>query len=265
QLAFYQESTQGTPPANGAEWVSSGKRIRHIGDELDISGIAQAAVDDMRSQIHVDAVNLKAKGLKNTEFSFSIYLTGYGSKVESGSSNTEIDMGTLLKHALGGQLLGTSLTASGTHSTTTVEVADASSLEVGQYIGIEQGGVVYPRRIIDIADDVITYDEATPAAPQNDDIVRAFVTHYIDEEVLIDSAAGPYTFSWLIQKGLGSAGFDTVQLQGCKAALTGIEVSRGELAKLTFTVQAASFTDDRDAPNPEWVGSPTGNAPVVVG
>ncbi|MBK6920420.1 MAG: hypothetical protein IPH07_23675 [Deltaproteobacteria bacterium] len=266
-LAFFQESTQGTGPANGAAWVSSGVRIRHVGDSVDVSGIEQAVVEDERSQEGIFDVEYSVKGLRNTSFPMSLYMTGSGATTAQDDTIAETPLMTVLEHALGGMHLSNStVLAGGGHTTTVINVDDATNIVEGCLIQVQDAtdGTIAVRRVLDVSTLAVTLDEALPFTPADADVVPAMATFYVDETVLVDSSAGPTTLSWLIQKGLAAA-LENFELNGCKSELKSIALTRGGLPTLSFDTMVASFDPPGTAPSPTWSSDPIGNAPVSIG
>ena len=270
QLAYFQEVTQGLSPANAAAWVSSGQQIRHVAESLDPSSIIAAALEDLRSQKRVHAVNRKVEGLRNVEFPFSNYITGSGVVTADSSEIVETPLMTLLTHALGGLDLNTSTTlAGGGHTASIVNVTAATGMVVGGHLAFELAadpGVSHIRRITDVSTLAITLDQDLPSVPADADLVHAMATIYIDPDVLIDSngGGGPFTFSWLIQKGLAGA-LENFEIKGSKAMLGAMNFTRGELPTMDFNVMAANFVSPQTAPTPSWTLDPDGFAPVAIG
>lgn len=269
ELAYFQETTQGTPPADATAWESE-QRIRHIAESLDTSGFQQAVVEDVRSQVRRHAKNVKVKGLRNGEFPFHLYATGSGAATNDASQISQIDLGAVLDHCLGGESLNntTDAATSGAHTSTAIELTSNTNFAAGQLTAWEHPttGENYVRRITDLTGDVITLDEALPQSAADDDVVNAMATYYIDPDVLEDSdgSGGPYTFSWFIRKGGVSSGIEYVA-KGCKSALQTINLTRGELPILEFVTMFASFDGPDDAPNPTWSSTVDGFAPTAIG
>lgn len=267
QLAYFQEVTQGTGPADASAWASGGQRIRHLGETLDVSGVEQAVVEDERSQEGIFDLEYSIKGLRNTSFPFSVYLTGSGAATADGNQISETPLMTLLEHALGGLHRSNSTTLSGGgHSTTTINVAAATNIIHGCLIAVEDvtDGTIAVRRVLDVNTLAVVLDEALPFTPANGDLVHGMATLYIDETVLVDSSSGPTTFSWLVQKGLAAA-LENFEFNGCKSELKTISLQRGALPVLAFETQAASFDPPGTAPSPSWSSDPAGFAPVSIG
>jgi hypothetical protein len=266
-LAFAPESEQGTPPADATAWVSEGTRLRHIGESLDVAGVGQAVVEDMRSQLYVYGLNQRVRGLRNTEFPFDAYLTGQGAATTATNQIAALDLATVLGHCLGGH-----------HRSNTTVVTGGTALEpiVTSVTNIAVGCLVFfvdtsaadnlphPRRVVAIDTLTLTLDQELSFTPANGDVCHAMHTLYDDESVLVNSAVGPTTLSWLAQKGLAAA-LENFQFMGCKSQLSKIALGRGALPLLNFRTLAANFLAPDEAPNPSWVAAPSGHAPVAIG
>lgn len=267
QLAYFQEVTQGTGPADGAAWVAGATQIRHLGETLDVSGIEQAVVEDERSQDDIFSVEYSVKGLRNTSFPFSVYMTGSGATTAPAAQISETPLMTLLEHCLGGlHRSNSTLLAGGGHTTTTINVTAATNIVHGCLIAVEDvtDGTIAVRRVLDVNTLAVVLDEALPFTPVDTDIVHGMATIYVDETVLVDSSVGPTTMSWLIQKGLAAA-LENFEMNGCKTELKSISLQRGGLPTLAFETMAASFDPPGTAPTPTWTATPSGFAPVSIG
>ncbi len=287
-LAYYSESTQGTPPADAAAWIDDGVRLRHIGETLDMSGVERSLLEDMRNQSRVFGTEARVQGLDNPEFPFAVYGHGLGETTAAGDQAATdapgYQLADLLGHSLGGISRGYSTTVSGGGSTATVvAVADASDYAVGDFVAVEfatppagyAAGTAWPRRItaIDTAanPDTITLDQALPQAPAAADLVHACVVVYPDESVIADSsAASGRTRSWLVQKGLPGAGASVREawvFRGCVAELQQFEFGRNALIQFAFKVMGGSHVDPSSAPWPTaWsTNTELGLAPLAIG
>lgn len=274
QLAyFYEITTQGLGPANGAAWVTAcgalttGARIRHIAEGLDVSGIEMAAVPDERSQTTVFGKEYDVKGLRNVTFPMTLYVTGSGATTAATTQIAQTALGGLLGHCLGGAHRSNStLLTGGGHTTTVVNVTANTNIAAGCLVMVEDAtdGTIAVRRVLSIASLAITLDEALPFTPVDGDTMRGMITAYIDESVLADSSVGPTTLSWLIQKGLATT--ENFELNGCKTELKSLSLPRGGLPVLAFETMAASFDPPGTAPSPTWAATTIhGNAPVSIG
>lgn len=267
QLAYFQEVTQGTGPANAGAWVSSGVRVRHIGDSVDVSGIEQAVVEDERSQTGIFDLEYSVKGLRNTSFPMSLYMTGSGTETAQDATIAETPLMTILEHALGGMHRSNStVLAGGSHTTTVINVDDATNIVPGCLIMVEDAtdGTIAVVGVEAVSSLAVTLDEALPFTPADNDTVHAMATIYVDETVLVDSSVGPTTLSWLIQKGLAAA-LENFECNGCKSELKSIALTRGGLPVLAFDTMVASFDPPGTAPSPSWSSDPVGSAPVSIG
>lgn len=288
QLAYFDEVEQGTSPVDAAAWTSDGVRIRHLSETLDMSGVEVELPPDERNQYRVFASEERVVGIDNPEFPFAVYAHGTGAITADASqvatSVGGYELGHLLEHALGGLSRGWSTTVSGGASTTTtIDVTDASNYEPGEFVAIELGanlpsrypaGTCFVRRILTVdtvADpDQITIDQALPAAPPAGAAVHGTIVSYIDEDILCDSTTGPYTRSWLVQKGMPGSVADRREswvFRGCVSMLQALSLSRGETMQLAFNTMAGSHAPPSEAPWPTAWGSNVeqGLAPFTIG
>jgi hypothetical protein len=269
-LAFFQETTQGTPPADAAAWLASGRRIRHIAESVDPSGLQRQVVEDMRSQTSIFGLNRKVKGLRGVQQPAKIYATGSGTSTSGGSQIQLTDLMRVLQHAFGGlHRSNSTVLAGGSHTTQTINVSSTTNIIVGCLIAVSDtsaGGLPVVRQVTGIDTLELTLDRELPFTPADGDVVSAMATVYIDEAVLADSngGGGPYTHSVHIQKGLAAA-LENWQLHGCKWQINSIDLPRGGLPTFDATIFAASFLGPNDAPSPAWTVAATGNAPVAIG
>lgn len=269
QLAFFQETTQGTPPADGAAWVSDGTRIMHIAEELDLSGITRATVDNVNAVARAFEQNQKVLGLRTIDdVGFAVYATGSGATTAGGIQISETPLMTLLEHCLGGLHRSNSTTIGTVTSQTEYILGAATNIIPGCYVVIRNDvtGRCEPVRVMTVATNTITVDKAPGFTVTTDCTVEGCATAYIDQAVLrnSDGSGGPFTFSYLAQKGLAGQ-LENFVLMGCKTTLSGLELSRGELAKLSLSMHAGSYADGAAAPSPSWTSPPVGSAPFVVG
>lgn len=286
-LAYADEATAGTAPADAAAWISDGVRLRHIGTSLDVSGVERQLLVDERNQSRIFANEARVQGIDNPEFSFSVYATGIGEVTDAenqlAADAPGYELASLLGHALGGVSRGYATAISGGTSTTTVlAVDDAANYEAGDFVAIEfataatgyPASTCFPRRIV-ATDDVstpntITIDQALPQAPADNDIVHACAVVYVDEDVLCDSsAASNRTRSWLVQKGMPGAGASVREswvFRGTVATLQKFNLERGGLLQFAFQVMASSHDDPTDAPWPTaWsTNEQIGLAPISI-
>jgi len=281
-LAYFPEAIQGTPPADAAAWLASGIRIRHLAEALDPSGIKRSSLEDLRSQDTLQGTEQRVVGVDNPEFPFAVYGHGLGVVTADTMQAAAIPLMDLFAHSIGGQRQTFSHTVSGAGSTTTsIDVSDASDWEVGDFVGVAfaaapagfPAGTVFPRRILTItpgAPDNITIDQALPAAPADLDIIHATVFAYVDEDVICDSdgAGGPFTRSWLIEKGLATASgsrHEAWEIRGSVSMLDALTAERDQLLQFGFTVMGSSHATPPNAPEPVWVTEPLGFAGLAVG
>lgn len=274
QAAFFLELTQGTGPVDGPAWVTAvgslttGARIRHLGETLDVSGIEQAIVEDERSQTAVKGLAYKVKGLRNVTFPMAAYLAGSGITTAAAAQMAATAQAVLLGHCMGGyHRCNTTLLAGGGHTTTTINVTANTNIVHGCLVKVydASSGVIAVRRVLDVNTLAVVLDEALPFTPVDGDSILGTTTVYYDESVLMDSSVGPTTLSWLIQKG-SQNDLKPWEVNGCKTELKSISLSRGALPVMSFETMGASFDAPSTAPNPTWAGATIhGSAPVSIG
>lgn len=267
RLAYFQETTSGTGPA---DWNASGTLIRYLAGSLDPSSLVQTVIEDERSQTYVLDDDPVIQGIKGSvEFSHEMYLHGHGQSPGDGSAPTALALSTLLEHCLGVETLVTSdaLVALGAHTTTAIELTD--TLAVGDWVGLlDSDSNIHTRRVTSTAAGGVgvihQLHRALPFTPADSDIAYGCIVLDIDEDILEDSAAGPYTLSWLIEKGRGSQR-QTWECYGCKSYLSSISLGRDQAAKIGIGTMVGSFDLPPDAAVPTWTGSPAGAAGRAIG
>jgi hypothetical protein len=263
RLAYFQETTSGTGPA---DWAASGVQIRHMAESLDTSSLQQTVLEDERSQLSVLAYEKHIKGIKGgVSFDHEMYFHGIGTATAGGEQAAATPLSNLLGHCQGGQWRGRSTTADGTHSGTTVELADATGFAVGGFLAwVNPAGLAEIRQITDLTGSVATVHRAFSGTPSNADVITACIVIYEDEDVLIDSNVGPTTLSWLLGKGKGSA-TEYHECRGCKSNISGFSFGRNTVAKVSLSTLVASFSDPDESPSPSWSSLPSGHAGRAIG
>lgn len=274
RLTPFTETTQGTPPANAAAWAALTSR-RHIAESIDVSSLRQSVIVDQRSQLYVYDSEVRILGIKGSvEVPWQVYLHGSGQSPADGATVTAWDLGSDLQHCWGGILLGTSddLVVAGAHTTTAVELTD--TLPRGTWLGFVDPAtsLEYQRMVISNAAGgvgvVHQLHRALPFTPADESIAYGKTVIYLDEDVLEDSngAGGPFTRSWLVEQGRqNSTSRETWQLMGCVSSLTGIELGRNDVPKLSFNTLVGSFLTPESSPVPTWASTPSGSAPRAIG
>jgi len=265
QLAYFQEVTQGTPPA---DWAASGVRLRPKADSVDTSAFKRSVIEDERSRENVLDTEQKILGIKGgIEFPFDLYATGTGVETAGGAQVAATALSTFLAHCRGGQHRSNSTTISA-GTTTTATVGATTNISLGCYVGVEDtsaaDNIVYPRRVVDIAGSVLTFDEALPFTVASGDVLHGAITIFDDEDVLEDSGAGPYTFSWLLSEGRGSAR-EHWEARGCVSQIDSIKITRNSPPEMSVKTLVASHRTPEAMSDPTWASDPYGLAPVAVG
>jgi hypothetical protein len=266
-VAFAPETTQGTPPADATAWNTNGKRLRVLGESLDLSSFSAEPLEDERAQSQILTYDDTVEGIKGgNEFPFEMYLSGAEAVADSGEQAVSTLFLDFLEHCLGGARDGYSDEAAvaGTHSSTAVEVTTVANFAVGDWVGLEDAsGEVHHREVVSIAGDVLTLHRALPFTPEDGAAVHGCSVRYIDESVLEDSSVGPNTLSWLLQKGklTGPVGYEA---RGCVSTISGITLDRAAVAKLAFTTMVGSWISPEAAPSPSWSTAQGGAAGLSV-
>lgn len=267
RFAYFAETTAGTPPA---DWDASGTLVEAL--VIDPSGITQShhmdetleerwSMFQRRDVIH----GVKSDAGVSTEH----YLTGHGQQPAAGSSATATWLSTLITHGLGGSDITSSETVTG-GTTTTITVADVSNWEEGAFVAVEDltsptstnSGVAYIRRITDITGAgpyTVTLDEALPFTPDNGDIARSCIAHYLDPDVLEDStAASGRTMSLKIER----AGVRSVwECTGCAATMSLTNLGRDQQPRIAFEWMIGDWESYDTVTKTTWTQTPT-NVPA---
>lgn len=267
--AFWQETASGTGPANATAWVSNATRMAPVRGSIDVEGIGEEIIDDMRSRERVFDEDEGQHGIDNPQWPMEYQFECSDEVVTGTNAITETAQMTFLAHILGGLNLGTRTTASGTHSSTTVEVASGTGMDEGVFIAPALSAYREPtachlRRITGVSSLVLTVDQEFPNAPVNTDVINPVATVYIDQDDLLDSSANDTTLSWLLQ--LGPTGGDVNwECVGCKSQLDSIKLDRNAIATFVTTTFGGQSTPPDNAANPTWTTEPAYNTPVVIG
>lgn len=273
RVSFWQESVQGTPPADAATWASEGTSIRHVAGSVDLSSLVASMIEDQRSQLNIsdyDPWIIGIEGGGTPEVPTDYYLHGTGQSPADGSPVTADALHTLGAHSWGGGALGTSdnLVTDGAHTSTAIELTD--TLADGSWVGLDDPttGLRHLRRIESSADGaegrLHQLHRELPWTPDDGETALGCAVTYLDEDILEDSSQGPYTLSYLWERGRG-AQRRTWLGRGCKTSITGIRLARNELAMLSTTTRVGSYLTPESAPVPSWSNSIEGSAGSVVG
>lgn len=264
EVAYFQETAQGTGPANAAAWVSSGTRVR-------VNSVGEPPltqmIDDPRSQERIFTVNDKVQGLENGEWTIQLPLAGAEVQTSAASQVAATAYSNILAHCLGNQsrTYRTTAKTAGSHSTSTIELDSNTGYDEGTFLAVEHSsGNVYIRRVTDLTGDVATFDHVLPFTPSDGDNIWPCIAVYVDQDVLCSSVAGPYTLSWLLQHGGASSG-EIWEMNGCKGEITSINIERNSLASVDINNQVTSFKDPTETSEPNWTVAPSGSAGVPIG
>ncbi len=249
--------TTGGTVSTGAEWETAEAggtafQIPHIPSSLSFESLERTVIEAERTKARVFTTDPRVPGLSNAELSFQSYLTGRGSALAAGVLATQTPLSRTLLNCLGGVHYAETCTlAAGGHTTTVVNVDDASTLAVGAIVAPldPTTGLAHPRRITDVTALAVTLDRELPFTPADGNLVLGGATLFIDEDVICDTASNlGSTMSLVGQKGQnGAAGFE---MNGCKLGLSSMSFERNGFATLDLSLMAARFTDPSSGPDP---------------
>lgn len=250
--AFFNEVT---PCLQPADWVASGTAFEHL--SFDVSGVKQMIMKDptLEGRALSTGKRKKIKGLRNCECSIGVKMHGTGSTTADGDQLAQTYLGTILKHTMGGSILGYSTTVTGGTSVIP-ELDSATGIVPGQVLWFEDttspslknAGKLHPRQVLSIDTLAVTLSEALPFTVAAGDVVHAANTLHLVETWLEDAVASGGTMMWWSQKvEAGTGGTDLLwQIEGSVASMSLAGLSRGELPSLNLAVQAANFKHGAD-------------------
>ena len=265
RVAFFEESTQGTGPADAAAWASASP-----GDHEFISAtIETIRVPRLPNENMVDRVfgkNDMVEGIENVEVTTEHYFTSNGVETTATNQITETATMQCFEYGLGGLWRGYSTTCSG-GTATIPQLTDNTGVDEGTFWGFEDQddpGRVHIRRVTSWSDPAATLDEALPFTPASGDPVHACWVAYIDEAALFVGQSGYTTWSVLFDqtRGVGHAD-DIYEINGARGELSFSGLGRGEIPRFSLLHKAGSFQRDHIS-GPTWVGAPYGVAPTRV-
>ncbi len=268
-LAVFKETTAGTAPA---DWDADGKPLYTVGVP-EVGEVKQEFIEDGRSVARLFEVKDMIAGVRSTAtlgYSFPAHGTDQGVIADTVSAVAEANS-IVYKNCMGGQVIvpSTVLAAGGTHSTTSLELDVSTLYQIGGFVCIEDADatgdtVVYVRRIISKAADVVGIDEALPFTPTDGDPCHSNIQTYIDEDVLANSASGPQTLSYAVTLG-GDADNESWELVGCQTNLAGLTIGSNETVKAELSVMCGSFQEPDDFSKPTYATAITGAAGFIPG
>jgi hypothetical protein len=280
EVIIYYSTTQGLPPSQeSTTYDAAGDRIQTVG-LIDINA-EQTLLEDERTMGNLtESPGPKVLGLRKSSVTLGVYLTGTNATTAPGSQVSETALSRLLKHVLGGQSRGNATTAKvgGPHSTTSVSVTSTTNLAEGQVIGIvdadDGSAIVHVRRVVALAGDLVTFDQALPFTPADGDKIVGAITHYFDESVLAASDGGAGRTSCIFVRQGHAATYGIVEYRGAKGAGKLSGFGPGESPRLEVEFQACSHRTPADtgstgvsaiSSTPAFSGTAHGIAPLVSG
>lgn len=181
------------------------------------------------------------------------YFSSTGEALKASVAPTKTPQSRFLEALMGGYYAdeGGVIEASPAPTTTgcTVGTSEGALFEVGTFVGLTVGGVVYPRLLVDVDGDDLEWWPALPSPPAGGSDVLNAQSIYFDEASekslqILSEAAVDRSNIWL--------------LKGCQGDLA-FSLERGGLVTWTSSLQGALFEHDDDIATPQG-GSPIGTA-----
>lgn len=243
KVAIEEESTEGTyqAPAGSSSYIQAQE------DGIEVTG----SKDTLELNVIGTGLSKVAPrvGLESATGSLGVYM-------KSGSSATvEAEYGVLIDSLLGSKrTMSAALTSGTTHTTTVINVADTSDLNVGDIVVIKETGDYHTSPIASIVTNT-SFTMLVPAAnaPANAVDVEAFTTY-----VPSDSGHASYSVSKYLE--------DVVleQAVGCKTTSLSVEsFSTGQVASMKFGFEGADYTRSITA-SPFTPVYDTSETPVIL-
>lgn len=279
-LTFFPETVaQGVGPngdtsgavSTAAQWLAAEAggtafQLGHIAESLDMSGVDKETLTAEQTKQRIFQTDARVDGLPAIDVPLSAYLTGSGVTTAAGTTISLTPEMRWLQHCLGGIHRTETVTlAGGGHTTTVINVDDATTLAEGAHVAwIDPAtGLGHTRRIDDVTGLAVTLDRELPSVPADGEECAGTATIFINEDVICDtSAATGRTLSILSQKRAnGTSGWEK---RGCKAAVTSLGFERNGFATAEYQILGADFTAPPDGPAPTMPDF-TSPRPIAIG
>lgn len=243
-LALVVESTEGTyvAPSSGSDYVEP------LADQLDLNKTRE----EVSRNLLTDTVETEASRVGTTDVAGTI---GVELKANSTEGDAPQSLDVLLRSLLGGKRQITSdQTSSTTHTSTTINFADASAFNVGDCVLVKEAGAYEVRPISSTTGTSITFPFALDNGAPSDGVVVAQVTTYYH-----DTGNAP-TFS--AEHNIGSQAIQQ-QAAGLRSASGSVENwSVGQIPTMNFSVQGLSL--DRADTDASFSGTFTDATPPIA-
>lgn len=259
KLGFIAYSTESSW---GESSTTMTARIPIIGSEVMLNGLTQTKIPSERITQYLNDGYQDIRGTMSGEFSFDVWLTGYGTTAASTVNSRTLAL--LLGYALGG---------STTHNGTTIDdTSTASSIETTATSGLAAGGLIRVGALGDGRSEgqwaaVSTHSAGTaalltalPAAPNVADVVYGAAMAYVLEQPSTAYVVQPLRF-------LLGTGNLRAYAHGCW--IKGLSITGGnpgELPRASFTVGVSRWVFEATStfPNTESI-TEYYPAPVAAG
>ena len=195
--------------------------------------LGQEMLDPAYAQQHKDGRVTHILGRKSCSLSFSVPLASTGTAAASGISAVQGALGLLLAATMGGEDLGAGTTISDAGvADTDFDVASATGLTAGTAMGVLVGTTTEWRVIENIATLNVTPKLNFSASPSNGAVVNSCATYYLKQDPDTSLQFAVY----------GAEQDDRWLLQGCQLQSMTLEVTSGQIPKITFTFSGATWT-----------------------
>lgn len=198
--------------------------------------LTQNMLNPEHAQQYLDGYPTQVLGTKACQLSFSINLAPTGTSAASTVTAVQSALGIILKATMGGEVLSTGDDVqAGTPTATTFDVADAAgnAIAPGQFVGwANSSGNVEARPVKTVSTNAVTLRMGFSAAPSTGNDILGSATYFLGEN--------PDTSLQFILEGVESQ--DRWVLRGLQLESMSIDLPLGELPRVTFTFQGATWT-----------------------
>jgi len=273
-LALTVESTKGTGPVDASAWQTADSggnvdRVRFLG-VLDTSALRPEAVQDERNQEEFQGKDVPLDGLSDGEQDgIGFVLHGTGSETSDTNTVSETKIARLIGHMMGGAggtIMGKTFAVDGTPSSDTEMTFDSGhGCVVGQIVFFENpaDGLLYPAQIASVATNDITLFQAPYAGVDDDDVVHAAITAFIDEAALYDLTDSDQETLSVLYERFGTSWL----MHGGAVSMEGITIERGQAPRIDAKLLWAQVKAPGNGGgfSPTWSSTQDGEPGLVIG
>lgn len=201
--------------------------------------LTQEMLNPEYAQQHLDGRPTQRLGLKRCTLGFSINLAPTGAAAGNATAAQRSPLGVLLRAVMGGEDLGTGSTINdATPGASENDWTSASGVQLGSIIGmVTDAGRFEARPVRTRSTNTVTNRLAFSEAPDNSDVAYSSATYFLTQD--------PQESLQFIVEGAESQ--DRFVLLGCQASSVSLELPIGQLPRMTFQFQGASWLYGDDA------------------